>query len=125
MVEGLKILLSDGDKIFIELCKTYLRKSGISILTCQNGNDALDIIRKERPHLAVMAAEMNIMTGVDCCKAIKMDESLQPIPVLLTLSSSKREEVERCSEAGCDDVLRKPINRHTFHSVIKKFATVN
>jgi CheY-like chemotaxis protein len=52
MVEGLKILLSDGDKIFLELCKTHLRKSGVTILTCQNGKDALDIIRNERPHLA-------------------------------------------------------------------------
>jgi len=125
MVEGLKILLSDGDKIFLELCKTHLRKSGVTILTCQNGKDALDIIRNKRPHLVVMAAEMSIMNGVDCCKAVKIDDSLQTIPVLLTLSSGRKEEVERCHQAGCDDVLLKPINRHTFHSVIKRYVTLN
>lgn len=125
MVEGITILLSDGDKVFLELCKTHLRKSGASILTCQNGKDALDIIRDKRPHLAVMAAEMTIMNGVDCCKKVKKDESLQTIPVLLTLSSGKKEEVERCHEAGCDDILLKPINRHTFYSVIKKYVILN
>jgi CheY-like chemotaxis protein len=104
MVEGLNILLSDRDKFFLELCKTYLRKSEMSIFTCQNGKNALDILRKERPRLAVMAAEMTTMNGVDCCKAIKMDESLRTIPVLLNVSSGKREEVKRCSQPGCDDV---------------------
>jgi Tfp pilus assembly protein PilZ len=72
-----------------------------------------------------MAAEMTVMNGVDCCKMVKMDESLHAIPVLLTLSSGKEEEVERCRQAGCDDVLLKPINRHTFYSVIKRYVSLN
>jgi CheY-like chemotaxis protein/Tfp pilus assembly protein PilZ len=125
MVEGVKILLSDGDRVFLELCKTHLRKSGVSILTSQNGKEALEIIKNKRPHLVVMAAEMTLMSGVDCCRAVKMDESLHAIPVLLTLSSGKKEEVERCRQAGCDDVLLKPINRHTFYSVIKRYVTLD
>jgi CheY-like chemotaxis protein/Tfp pilus assembly protein PilZ len=125
MVDGLKILLSDGDKVFLELCKTYLRKSGASVLTCQNGKEALDIIRNKRPHLVIMASEMAMISGLECCKTVKMDESLHAIPVLLTLSSGKKGEIERCRQAECDDVLLKPINRHTFYSVIKKYVTLN
>jgi CheY-like chemotaxis protein/Tfp pilus assembly protein PilZ len=125
MVEGLKILLSDGDKVFLELSKTYLKKSGVSILTCQNGKEAYDIIRNKRPHMVFMAAEMPIMSGWDCCHTVKMDESLQTIPILLTLSSGKMENVERCQQAGCDDVLIKPINRQTFFSVINRYINLN
>jgi CheY-like chemotaxis protein len=125
MADGIKILLSDGDKVFLELCKVHLRKSGVDILTCQNGKDALDIIRSKRPHLAVMAAEMPIISGFDCCREMKTDETLQTIPVLLTLSSGKWEEVDRCHQAGCNEVLIKPINRHIFYSVISKYVTLN
>ena len=125
MGDGIKILLSDGDKVFLELCKVHLRKSGVKILTCQNGKDALDIIRNKRPHLAVMAADMPIINGFDCCRAVRADETLQAIPVLLTLSYGQREQLERCHQAGCDDVLLKPINRHAFYSVIKKYVPLN
>jgi CheY-like chemotaxis protein len=125
MGDGIKILLSDGDKVFLELCKIHLRKSGVNILTTKNGEDALDIIRINRPHLAVIAAEMPVINGYDCCRAVKTDETLQTIPVLLTLSSGKSEEVDRCRQAGCDEVLIKPINRHIFYSVINKYVTLN
>jgi CheY-like chemotaxis protein/Tfp pilus assembly protein PilZ len=125
MVEGVKILFADGNKVFLELCKTHLNRSGTNIITCQNGKDALDIIRKEKPHLAVIAAEIPILNGLDCCKTVKMDKFLRSIPVLLTLSSGKQEEIERCLQAGCDDILLKPINRHTLYSVIKKYIILN
>jgi DNA-binding response OmpR family regulator len=125
MGDGIKILLSDGDNVFLELCKVHLRKSGVKILTCQNGKDALDIIRNERPHLAVIAAEMTVFNGFDCCRTVKTDKTLQIIPVLLTLSSGRWEEVDRCRQAGCDEVLIKPINRHIFYSIINKYVTLN
>jgi CheY-like chemotaxis protein len=125
MADGIIILLSDGDSVFLELCKMHLRKSGVNILTCQNGKDALDIIRNKKPHLAVMAAEMPMMNGFDCCRTVKMDENLQKIPVLLTMSSGKWEEVDRCRQSGCDEVIIKPINRHIFYSVINKYVTLN
>jgi len=125
MADGIKILLSDGDKVFLELSKTYLRKTGASVLTCQNGKEAYDIIQSKRPHLVIMSAEMRIMNGLDCCRMVKMDESLQVIPILLTLASGKSENIEKCQQTGCDDVLLKPINQHTFFSVIKKYINLN
>ncbi len=125
MVEGLKILLSDGDKIFLELSKTYLKKTGASVLTSRNGKETYDIIRNKRPHLVIMSAEMPVMNGLDCCQAVKTDESLRTIPVLLTLTSGKSENLERCRLAGCDDIILKPVNRHTFFSVIKKHVNLN
>jgi DNA-binding response OmpR family regulator len=125
MADEIKILISDGDKVFLELCKIHLRKSGVNILTCQNGKDALDIIRNKKPHLAVMAAELPIVNGFDCCRIVKTDETLQTIPVLLTLSSGKWEEVDRCHQAGCDEVILKPINRHIFYLVINRYVSLN
>lgn len=125
MSDGIKILFSDGDKVFLELCKFHLRKSGLNIITCENGKDALEIIRNQKPNLVVMAAELPVMNGYDCCREVKMDETLQAIPVLLTLPYGKLEEVDRCLQAGSDEVLLKPINRYSIYSVISKFVALH
>lgn len=118
-------MFSDRDKVFLELCKLYLRKTGVTVFTCENGKDALDIVRDKRPHVVVMSADMPVMNGVDCCRQLKTDESLQRIPVLLTLLSFSEEQAERCRQAGCDDILLKPVNQQALHSVIKKYVTLN
>lgn len=125
MSDGIKILFSDGDKVFLELCRFHLRKSGLDIITCENGKDALEIIRNQKPNLVVMAAEMPVMNGYDCCRVAKMDETLQTIPVLLTLPYGKCEDVDKCHQAGCDEVLLKPINKYSTYSVISKFVALH
>jgi CheY-like chemotaxis protein/Tfp pilus assembly protein PilZ len=125
MAEDIRILFSDRDNVFLELCKTYLKTSGVSVLTCDNGKDALDIIRNKNPHLVFLSADMPIINGLDCCRTVRMDESLDSIPILITLSCGKKDNIESCNQAGCNDVLLKPINRHTFFSVIKKYITMN
>ncbi len=125
MSEGIKILFSDKDNIFLELCRTYLKTSGVSVLTCDNGKDALDIIRNKNPHLVFLSADMPVINGLECCRTVKMDESLNSIPILITLSHGKKDNIESCNQAGCNDVILKPINRHTFFSVIKKYIPMN
>jgi CheY-like chemotaxis protein len=49
----LKILLADADRIFLELGKTFLRKTGVEVFTCMNGEEVLSIMRKERPDLVI------------------------------------------------------------------------
>ncbi len=125
MADGFKILLSDSDKVIIELCKTLLRNSGLTVLECQNGSEAYEIIRTKRPHLAFLSAEMPIMNGVECCQAVKMDVSLQTTPIILMLSCGSMDNIETCRKAGCDDVVLKPISRKSLFSVVKKYIKFN
>lgn len=118
------ILLADSDHIAVELGRTYLRKTGAKLFTCHDGNMAWEIIRREKPDLVFMSASMAGLDGVQCCRLVKADAALRATPVVLTLVSGKGENVENCTEAGCDDVLLKPIDRRRFFSTIKKFVSL-
>jgi CheY-like chemotaxis protein len=109
-----KILLVDDVKLLLELEKSFLKNSSVRVLTAANGEDALDIVRRERPDLVYMDLNMPKMDGKSCCAAIKADPELCAIPVIMVTTAGSPSDEERCRQAGCDDYLTKPIDRRIF-----------
>jgi CheY-like chemotaxis protein/Tfp pilus assembly protein PilZ len=109
-----KILLVDDVKLLLELEKSFLKNSSVRILTAANGEEALNMVRRERPDLVYMDLNMPKMDGKSCCVAIKADPELRTIPVIMVTTAGSPSEEESCREAGCDDYLTKPIDRRIF-----------
>lgn len=116
-----KILLVDDTKLFLKLEQEYLKQSAVIVLTAGNGQEALEIIRSNRPDLIFMDVNMPVMDGVTCCTAIKGDPALCSIPVVLVTTEGRDESVERFKRTGCDGYLTKPINRKVFLDLGRKF----
>lgn len=120
--EAMKILLVDDAKFFLELEKTFMRRPNCKILTASNGNEALEIIRRELPDLVLMDLYMPVMDGYDCCKGIKADPMLKDIPVIMVTTAGNDEDIERCLKVGCNDFITKPINRIVLLEKVKKYT---
>ena len=121
-----KILLVDDVKLFIELEKTFFqRKDAIEVLTASSAKEALEIIEAEHPDLVYLDLYMPEMNGDECCRIIKESDSLHDIPVVMVTSAGKDEDRKRCLDAGCDEIITKPINRALFLSVAKKYLDVH
>jgi len=109
-----KILLVDDTKLFLELEKSFLKLSPVQVITASNGEEALTIVRKERPDLIFMDIHMPGMGGIACCNELKSDPELSSIPVVMVTSSGKDEDIELCRAAGCDGYVTKPVDRKLF-----------
>jgi len=109
-----KVLLVDDVKLFIELEKSFLTHSDVTILTAGDGEEAMEIIRRELPSLVFLDLHMPKMNGIACCTAIKSDPELLFIPVVMVTTAGRDEEIELCNKAGCDDYLTKPVDRKAF-----------
>src|SRR5664279_1832634 len=109
-----KILLVDDTRMMLEIIKSYLANSPVQVFTAQNGKEALDVCRKERPDLVVLDQNMPIMNGVECCAAMRKDLLLKKIPVIMVSSRATPEDREAFRQAGCDDFLAKPLERQRF-----------
>jgi CheY-like chemotaxis protein len=118
----IKILLADQDRIFLEMGKVYLRKTGTRVLSCNSGKEALEIIRDHRPDLVFMSSLLHDISGLECCSAVKADPALRSTPVALTLTAGNSENVETCHRAGCNEIVLKPIDRHTFFQIVTKYV---
>jgi CheY-like chemotaxis protein len=122
MDNEIKILLADQDRIFLELGKVYLRKTGTRVLSCDSGKEALEIIRNHRPDLVFMSSLLHDISGLECCSTVKADPLLSGTPVALTLTAGNAENVETCHQAGCNEIVLKPIDRRTFFQIVTKYV---
>lgn len=128
MVQGMpkkKILLVDDVQIFLEQQKTFFNRDEFELMFTSNGMEALNVAMETRPDLIFMDLYMPGMNGDRCCSLLKSTEALRDIPVIMVTSGVDEGDFERCWQAGCDDIILKPINPLYFCAIVKKYLPVN
>lgn len=116
-----KVLIVDDVNLMLELEKSLLRFSPVRVFTARNGEEALELVRSERPDLVYMDLNMPKMNGVDCCIAIKSDPELRDTPVIMVTTAGKPEDQELCARAGCDGYITKPVDRRLFLEIGRRY----
>ncbi len=105
------ILIVDDE---FETCKAlniFLSFRGYECRIAHTGGDALEIMRGQNIDCVLMDVMMPGMNGFDACRAIKNDEALKAVPVvMLTALAEKKDRIEGI-EAGADDFINKPIDQ--------------
>ncbi|MFI1988635.1 response regulator [Actinoplanes sp. NPDC020271] len=100
------VVAEDHDDIRYVL-KRSLERAGHRVVVAADGASALAAIREHRPDLVVTDVDMPQMTGLDLCRAIRADEDLRHIPILVA-SGSLMPGDSQASEAGASATLLKP-----------------
>lgn len=119
------VLLVDDTDMSIELQKSFLRTAQLTLLSAGSGSDALSLVRAAPPDLIFMGATLPDLSGVECCRRIKSDQNLAKIPVVILSHSTRPTDIAAYRQAGCDEVLLKPINRHLFFETARAFLGVH
>ena len=120
-MERPKILLVDDVNLILELEKSFVKHLAVDILVARNGEEALDVIRQNRPDLIFMDLNMPVMDGSACCSILKIDPEFSSIPIVMVTTAGRPEDEELCRKAGCDDFVTKPINGATFLEKTRAF----
>lgn len=105
-----KILIVEDDEHIARLIKYNVEKEGSIGQTVESGEEALNIIRREKVDLVILDLMLPGMTGLSVCKSIKQDKQLASIPVIML--TAKGEEIDKILglESGADDYLVKPFS---------------
>ena len=109
-----KILLVDDVDFFLAMEKDYLRQTPAEILVANNGLTALAAAEQHRPNLIFMDVNMPVMDGLAACRKLKEDRELRQIPVVMVFAPSADVDEAACLAAGCDAVIKKPVDRNLF-----------
>lgn len=75
-----------------------------------DGFEALEILEQQRPDLILTDIMMPRVSGIDLCRAVKNDASLQHIPVILLTARGESETELEGYAAGADDFVSKPFH---------------
>jgi uncharacterized protein (TIGR02266 family) len=84
----------------------------------------LIIAERERPDIIFMDLFMPKMNGDECCRRIKEHVALKRTPVVMVTQDGNDRDLELCLQAGCDEILFKPVDRSRFLSMAGRFLNV-
>lgn len=114
-----KVLIADDDPAILEMLEYNLKKEGFVVYTANNGEEALEIAKREVPNLMILDIMMPKLDGVEVCeKARAIPELDQSLIVFLTARSEDFTQIA-CYENGGDDYIVKPIKPKVLISRLK------
>ncbi|HEY3202952.1 MAG TPA: response regulator [Thermoanaerobaculia bacterium] len=115
------ILLVDDTGVFRGVAEQVLAQTGCQTLVASGGTQALDIVRRERPQMIVVNAEMKGMTGTDLCRVLKADPAFARTPIVLVGLQGAE---SAAASIGADATLALPLDADAFSATIRRFLQI-
>ncbi|HEY4619299.1 MAG TPA: chemotaxis response regulator CheY [Nitrospirota bacterium] len=117
----MKVLVVDDFSTMRRIVKNILKQIGYSdIEEAEDGNSALARLRQGGFGLVVSDWNMPNMTGLDLLKAIRADNALNNMPVLMVTAEAKKENVMDAIKAGVNNYVVKPFTADILKEKIEK-----
>ena len=105
-----KILIVDDDAETLRLIGMMLERQGFVVASLNNGIQAVEIARSEKPDLIVLDVMMPEVDGYEVTRLIRNEPSLMDVPILMFTAKSQVNDKVVGYEAGVDDYLTKPVH---------------
>lgn len=117
----MKILVVDDFSTMRRIIKNLLRDLGFTnISEADDGSTALPLLQAGDFDFLVTDWNMPIMTGIDLLKAVRADERLSTMPVLLVTAEAKKDQIVEAAQAGVNGYVVKPFTAETLKEKIEK-----
>ena len=116
-----KILVVDDDQGILEVVRNRLEANNYEVITANNGEEALNTARSERPNMIVLDIMMPIVGGYEACMRLKQDKDLCHIPVIILTARIKYTNKKIAEQCGANAYIPKPYSSDMLLEEIKKF----
>lgn len=119
-----KILIVDDEahiRILMEQTLEELEDEGVEILIAGNGEEALEIIKAEKPGLVFLDVMMPKMNGFEVCQVVKRELKLEDVYIVMLTAKGQEYDRQKGAEAGADIYMTKPFDPD---EIVEKAAEV-
>ena len=115
------ILLVEDDEIDHYINQVIIERLGLAqnIVRCENGIQALDIVRKIYPDLILLDISMPVMDGLEFLQALR-DEQLGDTPVVILSFSNNTRDIEQVAQYNVKYYLVKPLTEEKLTKMIER-----
>ncbi len=105
-----RLLIIDDNAMNRDMLARRLEHEGYYITTAAGGQQALELVGKERFNLILLDILMPDMDGYEVLEKLKSNDATKDIPVIMLTAVNEVESVKHCIDLGAEDYLIKPFN---------------
>ncbi len=118
-----KLLIVDDEahiRMLIEQTLEDLEDEGVELLFAENGEQALELIKKEEPNLVFLDVMMPKMNGMEVCYKVKKELNLNHVYIILLTAKGQEVDRKKGLDMGADRYMTKPFDPDEMLSVAEE-----
>ncbi|HEX7635565.1 MAG TPA: ATP-binding protein [Noviherbaspirillum sp.] len=119
--KGATILLVEDNVFNQQVAAEFLEAVGARVRIAGNGQEALDMLRREAVDGVLMDVQMPVMDGLEATRRIRGNPALADIWVIAMTANTSAQDRERCLAAGMNDFITKPVSPDTLYRMVAAF----
>ena len=102
------VLVVDDESTIRDLLNIFLPTKGLKVILAANGEEALELAKKNIPKIILLDIKMPGIDGMETCRRLRAEEQTRYIPVIMVTAfgTTKTE----ATDAGADDFISKPFD---------------
>lgn len=116
-----KLVVVDDNPVVLKLYTRLFKRAGYHPITAINGKEALDVILREKPDVAVIDYMLPLLSGIEVCRQIRARKGFDDVKIIIFTSDTNPETKKQAISAGANALVVKSTNTN---DLIKKVLEV-
>ncbi len=109
VLRGAHVLLVEDNLVNLEIAEMLLHDAGVTVATASNGQEALEMLARERFDGVLMDCQMPVLDGYEATRELRRQPQLRDLPVIAMTANALIGDREKALAAGMNDHIVKPI----------------
>ena len=105
-----KVLIADDEPNIVISLEYLMKRAGYEVFVARDGEQALDLLRRERPRLVLLDVMMPKKNGHEVCAELRADAALRDTLVLMLSAKGRDADVDKGLGVGADAYMTKPFS---------------
>ena len=122
VVSGARVLLVEDNAINRELALELLTAAGVVVSVAGDGQEALDMLERQRFDAVLMDCLMPVMDGYAATRALRLRPELRALPVIALTANAMVGDRDKALAAGMNDHISKPINLEELFATLARWV---
>src|SRR3989339_1262304 len=118
------VLIVDDAEKNLKLLEAFLMPEGYNILKALTGEECLEILGKGNVDIVLLDVMLPGKSGFEVCREIKSNGRTKFLPVVMVTALKEKEDRIKGIEAGADDFLTKPVDKHEMSARVKSLLRI-
>jgi signal transduction histidine kinase len=114
--QKVKALVADDIEENRSVLSKFLVEVGMEVIQVENGKEAVESFRKNRPDIVYMDVRMPVMDGVEAIRQLRKEFPENELKIVVVSASVLKHEREQYEKLGCSEILQKPFRMEKIYS---------